>query len=765
MNERDLIDFWARRLEADLSGFADKGSIVEVRTLGRRITASWYQRAEAIETVLVLRENAPRILEGEVEVPYGAFFAGRSMANLDALARVLLRRERESIYIEPRARLRGVASVEEFASFSQLINDATTPDDEKLSTTVVMVVAQPGAGKTWSLRNLVRQRADRFLKRLATSLYLYVDAQGRVLASLEEALSQELDDLSATFGYDAVPALVRMGLLVPVIDGFDELLGVAGQDDAYGSLSVFLEELDCRGSVLAAARSAYFESEIVGRLDSGNGSASYGWSISTVELDQWNDSDLRTYVELASVASSRTTSVESVFAIVKDAFHGAAAELKGRPLFVARVVELALEDERFGSESGLIDELVAKYLQREAREKLLSRNKTPLVSEPILRRLLTAVAEEMWMQERRQLDKRMLSEVVEYQSGLEGLDEESSRVLLARAPYLAFLSAGARNKVEFEHEVFFGEFLAASLSSRLRESALSLHTFLGRGALPPLSVLGIVQRDRAFASTDSFEEQVARLSEAAGITSSRSEQVRTNAGVVAHGLVRAASSVQDIPAGLNFSNLSFVGLDFDDLILREVTIAETSFLRCSFRRTSLRASRFGGAILVSPLVDPLSTRFALGLTLEELGIVGVRLQTDDGIVEVWSPSDLSAVYGKIDEHYTSVRDIGSAEEFIQDPELKRFVERLLRHAAKANPFAITDDDHATAAFARSDYWPRVRTALTKSGIVRVAEKAASGGKKEFFRRQVSIEAIRWAAQSDQGADQRAREFWALLAMG
>ena len=45
------------------------------------------------------------------------------------------------------------------------------------------------------------------------------------------------------------------------VDGFDELLAEIGSAEAYSGLGAFLKQLDGRGTVIAAARSAYFESE------------------------------------------------------------------------------------------------------------------------------------------------------------------------------------------------------------------------------------------------------------------------------------------------------------------------------------------------------------------------------------------------------------------------------------------------------------------------------------------------------------------------
>src|SRR5947209_3382506 len=83
---------------------------------------------------------------------------------------------------------------------------------------------EAGSGKTRVLQELVKEQAQLYQRGQTDRLYLYINAQGRALARFNEALATELQDLRAAVTYHAVSALVRLGILVPVIDGFDELL-------------------------------------------------------------------------------------------------------------------------------------------------------------------------------------------------------------------------------------------------------------------------------------------------------------------------------------------------------------------------------------------------------------------------------------------------------------------------------------------------------------------------------------------------------------
>ena len=88
-----------------------------------------------------------------------------------------------------------------------------------------------------------------------------MNAQGRPLARLNEALATEPQDLRVGLTYHSVAVLAQLGVLVPVIDGFDELLGVSGYDDAFSTLGRFIEQLNGEGQIIASARSTYYEEE------------------------------------------------------------------------------------------------------------------------------------------------------------------------------------------------------------------------------------------------------------------------------------------------------------------------------------------------------------------------------------------------------------------------------------------------------------------------------------------------------------------------
>ena len=129
-------------------------------------------------------------------------------------------------------------------------------------------------------------------------LFFYIDVQGRALSRLDDAMARDLQDLRSRFYYNAVPTLVRNGLLIPVIDGFDELLGTGGYVDAFSSLAALIAQLNGCGALVASARSAFFDYNGFrqnAERYSGDGMLSY--DIEAVKIEPWTDRDAEALVQ------------------------------------------------------------------------------------------------------------------------------------------------------------------------------------------------------------------------------------------------------------------------------------------------------------------------------------------------------------------------------------------------------------------------------------------------------------------------------------
>src|SRR5690606_7478806 len=89
-------------------------------------------------------------------------------------------------------------------------------------------------------------------------------------------------------------------------------------------------------------------------------------------------------------------------------------ELKTRPFFVAKVTQLLLDGEPIDSSESLLKVLSDAYLERERAQKLLDRDGRALLSREQITSLYCELAEEMWRQETRELDRRSVQDIAEY---------------------------------------------------------------------------------------------------------------------------------------------------------------------------------------------------------------------------------------------------------------------------------------------------------------------------------------------------------------
>lgn len=764
-----FADYWKGRIERDLTSFGDPGALVDVRgTTGRAFRAAWTMQGMEREAMFsVSRDAGVSVTEEGRTLPYRSFVAGSDMADLQRVARMILQAMPSGLFVETSAK-RSVADGDtREAPAVRLLADLLEEEDG-VATRVVMVTADAGAGKTCVLKELVRRYADDYLHGRTRRLLLYVDAQGRSLARLNEALATELQDLKVGLTYHSVATLARLGILVPVIDGFDELLGVSGYDDAFSSLAGFLDQLEGEGQLLASARSVYYEEEFLARA----GLATGNWSQVPVRVLEWSADDRRRYLdewiedrELTDEAADRLRRrVGKIFARGHE-------ELAKKPLFLARVVELLRNDREFSGGDDLLQALVREYLSRERNEKLLDRQSGSLLTEAQFERLMCELAQEMWNQETRELDSRSVREVAEFFVESESLSDTAKQSVVERMPALAFLARSDGRSlrsggISFEHELFFSYFLAGSIVSEFNSTSADVRIILSRSALPGdvaervaaqlHARNGTGGRDGAGAR-DRLQKLLDRLADAGRKEWRRTMQVRENAGLLVMALLQAYAGAGEGEHEIDECTVRSVV--FPGSRLRDVTLRRCSLVDVEVRRTDLTTARFvecaaRNVLLFEPRVAPGSTRLELQ-GLEVSHVTGLRLA---GSPETfYEPSTVAA---KLRECGAPTADPDKAVGSRVPPEYVELVGRLVRAYRRANP--VCAEDPALAGLFGDPKWAVVERLLIDHEIVAKEQRATSGRPKTFLRRRVLPEQMMSGRPGGADGVPRVRSFWRAL---
>ena len=774
----DYLEFLKHRIEYDLASFADPGGVSLERN-GRRFDAVWEIRGKSREARFTASQDRgiTVTINGQSE-PYRVFLAGTQMADLRHMAQMIRQVRSRDMFVPTKARFTDTDTIPNFTGTDMSPRPATDLLSDLLGrretevTRIVMVTGEAGAGKTRVLQELVQRHAAGYLNGLTDKLLLYVNAQGRALARLNEALATELQDLKVNLTYHSVAALTRVGLLVPVIDGFDELLGTSGYDDAFNSLAIFLEQLDGEGQLIASARSVYYEEEFLSRAGHASTTGGQAWSHVPVKIDPWDDDDRKEFLDtLADRESLPEEERGTLHARVDGIFKGN-EELASKPLFFAKAVDLLRRDSEFSGSSGddLLGMLTHRFLEREQREKLLDRQQKPLLSGDRLEQLMGELAEEMWNQETRELDLRSVREVAEYILDDREVPESARQIVAERMPTLAFLAPGKKHaapseklqSILFEHEVFFFHFLARALVNRYVRGT-DMRIILSRSALPEFVAerLAIELRlQERLSSLDGLQEILDRLSEAGRTEWRRTTQVRENAGLIVMALLREFAAGKEAGSeivGRKIGNVVFPGSN-----LRDVTLRGCALINVSVRRTNLETTKFlecnaQDVLLLEPMVKVGSTRLELNGLHVPGEVIGVRVLNDEGASTIYAPERIAHILGDCGaqvemRHSESQRDVSA--------ELLELLQRLMRAYERANP-VCEGDQHLSKLFG-NPHWSALRGLLVEHGIVKRESRPTSGRSKEFLRRQFSPDAIMSGADRTYHNEPRIARFWDAL---
>lgn len=133
---------------------------------------------------------------------------------------------------------------------------------------LLLIDGPAGIGKTFQIEQLVSYHAIRASRGEPCPPVLHVTSKGRRLSNLRDVLAAATQELNATFFAKHVPILVRRGLLVIAIDGFDELVDADGYEDSWLALRQFIAEVGGGGSMLLAARDTFVEEqELLTRIE------------------------------------------------------------------------------------------------------------------------------------------------------------------------------------------------------------------------------------------------------------------------------------------------------------------------------------------------------------------------------------------------------------------------------------------------------------------------------------------------------------------
>ncbi len=698
------------RIRRDLAVFADRDTTPTFQVDGPVIIVQWICKGVHREQMFTVQEDESLRWSGagNDDDSYDAFLRSSDVAGFETLAAAIIKdTERVSPYVASSADLldpgggRGSEDLSPEAFLTRL--DAGRFDGNAL-TELYFVKGAPGTGKTTLLRHAAVLQAERLIAGESPFLLFYVSAQGRELSNLQDAFSSGLDDLGAFFGKNAVSNLCRHGLLIPIIDGFDELLGTAGYSGAFAALQNLFEDLDGLGAVVVSARSAFYEFEFRETFE--RDETSHGIALSTFDLQPWSDDQLLGYLK----QTANGLSAEEITGAL-DTMQNRDRILLTRPFFAQRLPDFLRSGQSFEGGS-LVDFLVNDYITRESK-KITDNNGEPIMDRNGHFRFLEITAEFMWTDERRSLAQRDLEVIADIAGEEAGLTIEAKDNLKHKlTSYAGFTPSDGGEQFKFEHDVYFDYFLGCLVSRYLKSGdGKSVEAIMKVGLLSQDSL----QRAVRSIDPDTFPENLL----SAPATATLNE--RRNRGNLVLSLAQEVGVLSDRAlVGLQFFGLTFgavvkfLGVTFERCEFSMCDCCGTSFEDCSVDRTVLSEITIDDQTLldIDGLVAPDVYRGALELFKNRI-------------------YDPELIQESIEQHGGPKRTKKAANETPRQLGLIVLVNVFLNSVKRTN--RIFDDRNRAPRYQRAlitnPLWPDLRRLLADSGCIYIDKAYATSGKR------------------------------------
>jgi hypothetical protein len=487
---------------------------------------------------------------------------------------------------------------------------------------VLYLTSDAGEGKTTLINHLARLQAEKYRNGATDWLLVPVPLGGRPFLRFDDVVVASLVNhlRFQRLYFDAFIHLVRMGVLVPALDGFEEIFVETSEAEAISSLGNLIRHLQGDGALLIAARKAYFEFRNLRSqarlLDSLPGvDVAFG----RVSLQRWSRKEFVAYATLAGLRDADGF-YEEVCEIL-DAAH----PLLTRPVLVRRLVQLALATGREfiaqlrPNANNYFSWLVDQLIEREAEEKWIDKHgepPAPLLSKEEHHELLGYIAEEMWNSKTNVLSGEMLDSLAEIFCESNKKSPIVSRQVKERIRQHALIISSSRGgrEFEFDHDdfraFFLGEQLAKYIAAGTDHEIRKLFRVETLPAVTLDSAVGLL----AAGCRDSTRliESVLRV----GLSESSSTFVRENAGAFITPLLRCGH----VPA------LQLKGLVFPPDSLRACSIKDVRFIDCYFRATSLNASALTNCRFEACEFEHIGANSSI-ITIEECVLIETKIHS------------------------------------------------------------------------------------------------------------------------------------------
>lgn len=536
------------------------------------------------------------------KLPYRTFLS-KYLGRLDLMARRILEKDPKQsdlLYIDGGAILTTDEEGRVDSKGLDLIDRECTRQ-VYMGSKICFVTANAGHGKTHLLRRYQYCQAQKFLKGKTNFLFLHIDLHGYDLRKLPEVIMYEMTDRLRILGIytQSIITLMRNGLLILGVDGFDELAVETEGEKAIGSFTDLIRDLDGQGTLIAASRRTFFNTQdYLKRKNLVSAVSEVACYFDELRLQNWGEQEC---VEYLSYQVSRQDAIKEFNNIVGCLGRDINNPLIGRPFLFTTFVDYAYETKttpyeflREGSTTDWgLDRIITAFIKREV-EKWNSnslKDKAYYLSYEQHEEFLAEIANEMWFSQRDYISLDILEFVLNILLEQWGISQILFPDIIKMAKSHAFLVADSHGSMfrRFDHEEFRNYFLAKHLTKLITNACNSSNY----GPVKKILVLGqmpdsVAQYCALFINSDLRQHVIKDL-----IEEVRKEYKTTyfqqNLGTIIPYMLDNEAIKEPI---IIDSRIVFSSIVFENKTLENLNFQDCSFVNISFNKTRMHNISF-----------------------------------------------------------------------------------------------------------------------------------------------------------------------------
>lgn len=556
-----------------------------------------------------LMELSIEEIEGKVyvvyntnRIPYKTFLA-KTLGRLDLMASKIVntyKEEGNKVYVDAMGTY--YCSGKKYDGEAEKLLKEECSDEGKYDTRLCFVTADAGHGKTVLLRHYQYKNALDYCKGNSKQIFWHIDLHGRNLVLLNEAMMFEIGNLRLSgLYYNSILTLIKNDLLVLAIDGFDELGAEIGGEKVLGSLANLVTELDGQGTIVAASRRTFFDSQdYVKRSKIIGSKMTVECQFDEIKLHNWSENECVQYMSYYCDKEDAQTEYKEMEQLLGCSDGHPIIE---RPFLFTKLFNYAYESKpsqkpsaflkNGGGRYDSVNMVIEEFIKREVK-KWTSYDK--ISGSPYLNfnqhvEILMEIANEMWISQKDYVHVDTMAYLTTMYLDSWGIDKSLwmnvTRMIESHAFLIVVEGDDAYRK--FDHEEFRDYFLARQLlkllDKSIREgSTTSVRNFLYKSQLQE-SVARYLYHMLDKHNGMSYCNLLLKMMK----DEWRPSYLQTNVGVLLPYLLNNLCNNEKVEIG---GNLTFTSMIFENKTLQNVKLQNCNFLNISFKNTSLTNVEF-----------------------------------------------------------------------------------------------------------------------------------------------------------------------------